>query len=135
MGEQTGSMRQGMVWGAITFGVVLAVIVGVRLDQAALTAVVGVACGVGASIPTGLLVVWLLRRKDVAEEQRRARLARRELSQPPQVVVVAPPATPQLPQPASWPGAYGALAPAQRDFAVIGEEEIEYGVDDWRAQR
>ena len=132
MGEKTGSVRQGFVWGAITFGVALAVIIGVRLDQAALTAVVGVACGVGASIPTGLLVVWLLRRGDAIKEQRRARMAPRGLSQPP-VVVVAPPAHPQLPQSTSWPGAYGAPAPAQREFAVIGEEETEYGFDYWHA--
>jgi len=25
--------------------------------------------------------------------------------------------------------------PAQRDFAVIGEEEVEYGFDDWHTQR
>ena len=131
MGEQTGSVRQGFVWGAIIFGVVLAVIIGVRLDQAALTAVVGVACGVGASIPTGLLVVWLLRRGDVVKEQRRAGMAQRGLSQSPPVVVVAPPALPQLPQSTSWPGAYGAPAPAQREFAVIGEEETEHGFDYW----
>ena len=133
MSEQTGTVRQGFVWGAITFGVVLAVIIGVRLDQAALTAVVGVACGVGASIPTGLLVVWLLRRGDVVKEQRRARMAQRELNPSPPVVVVAPPALPQLPQSTGWPGGYGAPAPAQREFAVIGEEETEHGFDYWHA--
>jgi len=127
-GEQV-SWRRSIAWGIIAFGVVLAAIIGIRLEKAALTAVVGVACGVGASIPTGLLVVLLLRRRDMQSERRDVKT--REVT-PPQVVVVAPPAMPQLPQPMAWPGAYPTPLPAQRKFSVIGEEGIDDEFDYWQ---
>ena len=122
-------MRNNVVWGAIAFGVVLAIVIGVRLDQAALTAIVGVAFGIGASIPTGLLVVFLLRRKDAAESDHRSRTRDHVFGQTPSVVVVAPPATPQLPQPAAWSGGPISTVPSTRQFAVIGEEGIDDDFD------
>ena len=122
-------MRNNVVWGAIAFGVVLAIVIGVRLDQAALTAIVGVAFGIGASIPTGLLVVFLLRRKDAAESDHRSRTRDHVYGQTPSVVVVAPPATPQLPQPATWSGGPISTVPSTRQFAVIGEEGIDDDFD------
>jgi hypothetical protein len=123
------SMRQNMVWGAIAFGVTLALVVGLRLDKAALTVVVGVACGIGASIPTGLLVVYVMRRRHTGEAERRR--ARGVAGSPP-VVVVAPPAAPQLPQPAGWSGPFAAPTPVRREFAVIGEEGVDSGQDYWQ---
>jgi hypothetical protein len=134
--EETVSVRRHLLWGAIAFGVALALVIGIRLDQAALAVVAGVTCGVGASIPTGLLVVFLLRRRDAAaSERRRARRYGREPASPP-VVVVTPSSAPQLPQGTAWPGApgaYGAPLPAQREFAVIGEEGVEDEFDLWQA--
>ena len=124
------SLRQSGILGAVAFGVALAVIIGVRLEQAALAALVGVVCGVGASIPTSLLIVAVLRRRDT-QEQKRTRSAEQQLARQPQVVVVAPPAAPQLPQPASWPGAYVPDMSAQRQFSIIGEEETQDGMDNW----
>jgi hypothetical protein len=127
MSEQQISLRQSAAWGAVAFGVALAVVVGVRLDQAALAVTVGVACGVGASIPTGLLVVALMRRQDAAQRDERW-VARSERPPPsPPVVVVAPPTAPPLPQSTTWPGAYAAPLPSQRQFAVIGEDELDVG--------
>jgi hypothetical protein len=128
-----GSFRQSLSWSAIAFCVTLAVIVGVRLDQAALTVVVGVACGVGASIPTGLLVVLLLRRREATHHERYARSLAQEQRMSPPVVVVAPSA-PQLPASAAWQGSYGASAATQREFAVIGEEGLEDGFSFWQEQ-
>lgn len=122
-------MKNSIVWGAVAFGVVLAIVVGLRLDQAALTAIVGVAFGVGASIPTGLLVVYLLRRKDTADAAHRSRSQNHAFGHTPSVVVVAPPAAPQLPQPASWSGGSISTMPATREFAVIGEEGIDDDFD------
>ena len=131
MTEQAGSTGQSLALGAVAFGVVLAAVIGVRLDQAALAVIAGVACGVAASIPTGLLVVFLLRRRDAADEKRTARGYGREMAPPAQVVVVAPPAAPQLPQPASWPGGFASPTPARREFAVIGEEGTDDELDYW----
>jgi hypothetical protein len=122
-------MKNSVVWGTITFGVVLALVVGLRLDQAALTAIVGVAFGVGASIPTGLLLVYLLRRRDSAETVQRSRSRHYSLGHSPPVVVVAPPSAPQLPQPMPWMGESSTQVPSQRQFAVIGEEGIDDGFD------
>jgi hypothetical protein len=130
--EETGSIRRNLTWGAIAFGVALALVIGIRLDRAALAVIAGVTCGVGASIPTGLLVVFLLRRRDAARERQAARGYGREAASPPVVVVMAP-AAPQLPQGTAWPGGYGAPVPAQREFAVIGEEGVEDEFDLWQA--
>lgn len=123
------SMRQSVLWGAIAFGVTLALVVGLRLDKAALTVVVGVACGIGASIPTGLLIVYLMRRRDLVEDGRRRG---RELAGSPPVVVVAPSALPQMPHQNNWSGPFGSPLPVRREFAVIGEEGVDDGHDYWQ---
>jgi hypothetical protein len=110
------------MWGAVAFGVALAVVIGVRLEQAALAVLVGVVCGVGASIPTSLLIVAILRRQDQQAHEQRRRSAYQMQPQP-QVVVVTPSNAPQLPQPMNWP----MPAPAQRQFTVIGEDEMASG--------
>jgi hypothetical protein len=131
MSEQGSSMRKSVSRGVVAFGVALAVIIGVRMDQAALTVIVGVACGVIASVPTGLMVVYLLRRRDTANDKRLPRGYGREFGHSPPVVVISPPAAPQLPQPAAWSGAYAPNVPAQRQFAVIGEEGVDDEFDYW----
>jgi hypothetical protein len=105
----------------IAFGVALAVIIGVRLEKAALTVVVGVTCGVGASIPTSLLIVALLQRRNEKRDERKRQLT----TQPPPVIVVTPQAAPQSRQPGTWPEEYTLPLPSQRQFSVIGEEETE----------
>jgi hypothetical protein len=120
MVEETISLRRSLLWGAIAFGGVLAVIVGVRLEQAALTAVVGVACGVGASIPTSILLVALLQKRNAQKEQKRRQFA----AQAPPVVIVTPQAAAQYLQPGARPDDYTLPVPSQRRFSVIGEDEI-----------
>jgi hypothetical protein len=115
----------------MALGVTLAIVIGLRLDQAALTALVGTVCGVAASIPTGFLVVALLRRRDLGSERRMTRNYGQPMNHNPPVIVVSPPAAPQLPQSTSWPGAYSAQPPVQREFAVIGEEGVDDGFDYW----
>ena len=53
--------RAGLILGVV-FVVVLAVVVGNRMSVDAMAVVVGVACGVLASIPTSLLLIWALGR-------------------------------------------------------------------------
>jgi hypothetical protein len=129
MPVQEMSIKQSVTWGMIAFGIVLAAVVGVRLDKAALTMIVGVACGIGASVPTGFLIVYLLRRRDTPGRMRGVRDQGQEFAHSPPVVVIAPPAAPQLPQPTAWPGGQSALLPAQRRFAVIGEEGLDDDFD------
>jgi hypothetical protein len=125
------SLRRGVVLTAVAFGVTLALVIGLRLDQAALAVVVGVACGVGASIPTALLVVMLLRRRARLDTPPQTRDGHPGLPAAPPVVIVAPPGTGQLPAPSPWPDPYAAPSPrpALRDFTVIGDEELKDGYD------
>ncbi len=120
MSEETVSLRRSLLWGLIAFGVVLAGIIGVRLEQAALTVVVGVGCGVGASVPTSILIVALMHRRNEKQDNRKRPLA----AQQPQVVVVTPQAAPQIQQAGAWPEQFALPVPSQRQFSVIGEDEV-----------
>ena len=121
MAEGQISLRQSGILGVVAFGVALAVIVGIRLEQAALAVIIGVICGVSASIPTSLLIVAILRRRD-AQETRRHTQHSAPAPQPPQIVVVTPP---QMRAGNNWPEEYSLPVPGQRQFAIIGDEEIE----------
>ncbi|MCS7179604.1 MAG: hypothetical protein N0A03_10130 [Anaerolineae bacterium] len=103
------------------FGLTLAVIVGQRLSDQAMAVLAGAVCGVAASIPPSLLIIWVTRRR----VETRGTLA--GLSYPP-VVVVQPPT-------AYAPGAGDGgtrylppmgvpmnAAPVHREFVVVGEE-------------
>jgi hypothetical protein len=121
MAEETVSLRRTVMWGTIAFGIALAVVIGIRLEQAALAVVVGLACGVGASIPTSLLIVALLSKRNEKRQERK----RERVPTPPPVVVVTPPAALQAGQPGAWPDANGLPVPSPRQFSVIGEEETK----------
>ena len=98
---------------AIAFSAVLAVIVGSRLSNEALSVLAGTVCGVGAAIPTSLLIVSVTRRRDEPRAQ---------TSYPgnyPPVVVVTAPGNHQ--QPSMWgalPSSVGLSA--DRHFTVVG---------------
>ncbi len=49
---------------ATAFAVTLAVVIGNRLSEQALAVLAGAVCGVGAAIPTSLLIVAVTRRRD-----------------------------------------------------------------------
>jgi hypothetical protein len=100
--------------GAIVFAVTLAVIVGNRLSDEALAVLAGAVCGVGAAIPTSLLIIAVSRRRDERQVQPPASQA----AYPP-VVVVAPPGG--QPRHSSWNALPSSLAaPMQRNFTVVG---------------
>lgn len=109
---------------AVVFAVTLAVLIGQRLSDQAMAVLAGAVCGVGASIPTSLLIVWVTQRR---REQQPAQIT----GAYPPVIVVQPPPQPGLSGQA--PGQPGYLAPfsppAQREFTVVGSEgeEARYG--------
>jgi hypothetical protein len=99
---------------ALAFAVTLAVIVGSRLSDEALAVLAGAVCGVGAAIPTSLLIVAVSRRRD----ERRVQPSAPQGPYPP-VVVVAPPGVQQRPN--GWNTLPPSLAaPMQRQFTVVG---------------
>ena len=99
---------------AISFAVTLAVVVGSRLSDEALAVLAGAVCGVGAAIPTSLLIVSVVRRR---EEPRAQPYAPQGMYPP--VIVVAPPGGQQ--RPGDWTALPPSLrAPMQRHFTVVG---------------
>ncbi len=107
---------------AMAFAVTLAVIIGNRLSDEALAVLAGAVCGVGAAIPTSLLIVTVTRRRDQVRAPTMP-TPQYQRSYPP-VVVVAPPGVQQ------GAGAWNALppslnAPQQRNFTVVGGSPVE----------
>ena len=107
----------------MAFAITLAAVIGNRLSDQALAVLAGAVCGVGAAIPTSLLIVAVTRRQDNGHRQRGV------YQQPhppyPPVVVVTPPQNGQ-----QWPGDWNnrppALdAPSQRHFVVVGGPPAE----------
>lgn len=110
---------------AVAFAVTLALVIGERLSDQAMAVLAGAVCGVGASIPTSVLIIWVTRRR---QEVRSAPPA---AGYYPPVVVVQPPAAgpPGAQQPAYLPP---YSAPLQREFTVVGGEGEDMGYDGYR---
>lgn len=108
---------------AVTFTAVLAVVIGKKMSTEAMAVVIGIVCGVVASIPTTALLTLLLTRRDRQKEEEPP--VSRQGAYPPVVVIQggAPQTLPSGPQAGYWP----ALAPGplvQREFHVVGDEEM-----------
>jgi hypothetical protein len=123
----SGGMKKFLFVVGVAFTVTVAVVVGVRMSSDAMAVVVGIVCGMLASVPTSAILVWTLR---VRDKQLEAQLGpARQYGQYPPVVVIngqqpngatgAP-----GPQPAMLSGGNG-----QRNFKVIGQETTESSGD------
>jgi len=116
-GEHNKSWRRLKVFAGlavVAFAVTLAVVVGNRLSDEALAVLAGAVCGVGAAIPTSLLIVAVSRRRD----EPRVQPAVGQGIYPP-VIVVAPPGGQQ--RPGDWTALPPSLrAPMERHFTVVG---------------
>jgi hypothetical protein len=111
-------VRRVVACSAVGFSIVLAVIVGNRMSAEAMAVVVGVICGVAASIPTSVLVLALSRRGRPGAQTEAAPQAS------PPVFLVTP--TPVARPGAAWPGYCQPYAPpampVHREYRIIGEE-------------
>ena len=120
--ESRVAKRLGVVLLIFTaaFGLTLAVMVGQRLSDQAMAVLAGAVCGVAASIPPSLLIIWVTRRKPGTPQAWAGPY--------PPVVVVQPPAMPSVPTGATDPRYPPTLIPAstvpmQREFVVVGEDD------------
>ena len=111
-------MRNVAIIAIIAFAVTLAVIIGQRMSTDAMAVVIGVACGVLASVPTSLLILAVSGRQPGRGEQREARQQR---SSPPVVIVNPGNNQPHYLQP---PFQAPPLQGQERQFRVIGDEDV-----------
>ncbi len=120
-------MKKFLFVSGIAFSVTLAVVVGIRMSPDALAVIIGLVSGILASVPTSVILVWVLRQRD---KQIEAQLNQGRPGHYPPVVVVN----------GQGAGGYGNshIPPAlstpttpagSRDFKVIGQENTETGGD------
>jgi hypothetical protein len=119
----------------VAFVMTLALVVGNRLSDEALGVLAGAVCGVGAAIPTSLIVVAVTRRRESSEPRRTSYQSPDAWPRPnpyPPVVVVAPP-TGQQRSHQNWNALPPSLsAPMERNFTVVGgtsatKQGVRYG--------
>ena len=118
-------MKRFMFIAGIVFVVTIAVVMGTRMSPDALAVVIGIICGVLASIPTSAMLVWVMRQRDKQVEMQMGQM-RPLAGQYPPVVVVNGQGT------NGYGGAYstsaltaGAPSMGPRNFKVIGQENTE----------
>jgi len=126
-------MKQALIVLAILFIVVLAIVVGQRLSTEAMAVVVGVVCGVAASVPVSLGLLFVLGRLPGLRSDAQSTGPTPQRATPP-VIVVTPGMTPWTAHqggPLAWPGPGYAPAPGwpmgpssrERTFRIIGAED------------
>ena len=105
---------------AIVLAVTLAVIVTNRISDEALAVLAGAVCGVAAAIPTSLIILAVLRRRETSNDRyEEPRAHPPAYGAYPPIVVVAPPDRWQ--QSHGWSELPPSLKPpSQRDFTVVG---------------
>jgi hypothetical protein len=119
------SLKQVAAVLLLIFVIVLAVVVGKQMSTEAMAVVIGVVCGVAAGIPTSVLLVVALTRRERQKLEDEERQARSERSYPPVVVIqggapqALPPGLPAGYWPAPMPG-----PPASRQFHVVGGDDL-----------
>ena len=107
---------------ALTFAITLALVVGNRLTNEALAVLAGAVCGVGAAIPTSLIIVAISRRQreEIRDEPPMYQQGAYPQGAYPPVVIVTPQGGHQQ-QPYGWNGMPPSLgAQSQREFTVVG---------------
>jgi hypothetical protein len=118
----TVKLKHVVLFLALTFTIALAVVIGKKMSTEAMAVVIGIVCGVAASVPTTALLTLVLGRRD--REKDDSRQQARAGAYPPVVVIQggAPQSLPPSPQAGYWP----ALSPGplvQREFHVVGNDE------------
>ncbi len=119
----TGVRQVAIVLGTV-FAATLAVVVGKQMSSEAMAVVVGVVCGVAAGIPTSLLLLVVLTRKEQKRVDDVQRV--RQGNYPPVVVVQGGGGThglPQVPQAGYWPSPMPGPS-VDRQFQVVGGDGL-----------
>lgn len=118
------TFRHAVILLSLCFVIVLAFLVARQMSTEAMAVVIGIVCGVLSGIPTSVLLLVALNRRDSTK----ADLMRRQAAQsayPPVVVVQggAPQALPPMMQGGYWPAPMPGPA-AERHFHIVGGDEL-----------
>jgi hypothetical protein len=116
-------LRRIVVGAVLAFAVALAAIIGTRMSVESMAVVVGVMCGVAASIPVSLLILLVSSRRDYDADQIVHRPIDTGRAYPPVVVIQGgTPGHNQLGPPYSYSTAT-MYEPGQRQFHLVGQSE------------
>ncbi len=116
-------MRKFLFVAGIAFSITLAVVVGTRMSPDAMAVIIGIICGMLASIPTSVILVWVLRQR---EKQIEAQLGQTTSGHYPPIVVVNGQGIDGTGRSYIPPGlATHTTPPGARQFKVIGQEKTE----------
>lgn len=126
-------IKQIVAVAGLAFAVTLAIIVGRQMTTEAMAVVIGVVCGVIAGIPTSVLLLVALSRRDATRAREEAAARQAPAAYPPVVVIQGGAQQPQMPAMTGgyWP-APNAAPLTSRQFHVVGGDELL--VDDNRYQ-
>ena len=127
------NMKQGALALGLVFAISLAVVVAKQMSTEAMAVVIGVVCGVAAGLPTSLLLLVGLTRRDhrrMDELEQQAQRARRNY--PPMVVIQGgqPQSLPAGNQAGYWPMPQPGPV-VQRDFNIVGGEDLVLDAELW----
>jgi hypothetical protein len=117
-------MKRYLVILALVTLLTLIIIIGVKLSNDAIAVIIGVGLGILASIPTSLLLVFLLTRQNGGLKNGSPQPGLPNHQQPP-VVIVNSGHPPGLSAGSSPPAAYQMDISNPRTFTIIGEETTE----------
>jgi hypothetical protein len=117
-------MKTFMSAAGVAFAIALAVVIGFRISADAMAVIIGIVCGVLASIPTSIILVWVLRQRDrqMMDPQNPYRMGHF-----PPVVVVNGQGTHGNGSSFMPPMLTGSnsMPHGSRDFKVVGQENTE----------
>ncbi len=117
-------MRVVLQLGVVAFAIALGVGVGNRLSSEAMAVVVGVVCGVLASIPMSVLVLIMTRRSGEASRSREATPMAQGTAYPPVVVIQTDGGGQRNRLAPIWdPPPAAENQPWRRAFTVVGDED------------
>ena len=123
MDKRKGSNWTGVkltgIFALLLFVSISAYVITNRLSNEAVAVLAGSVCGVGAAIPTSLIIVFVVNRRNGQTETRRVPQPQIGNGNSP-VVVIAPPGSQyqqQLP-----PAMFDQAPPVARRYTVVGEE-------------
>lgn len=119
-------MKRFLYISGIVFVITLAVVMGTRMSADALAVVIGIICGVLASIPTSAMLVWVMRQRDKQVEMQMGAMRPFGGQYPPVVVVNGHGTNGYGSGAYSTPALSAGLPPVGgRSFKVIGQENTE----------